>query len=342
MKKSILAVSAILFLLVAAIGGTVAFRWYTDNRKANVRRSTVIYVHPGDSFDKVVKNIVDSASVANRKSLERTLEKKQTSKYMQPGRYELKPGQTSVFIARMLNNCWQSPVRLVLSGTMRNKAAIAKKIANQMMVDSATVYAALNDDALLANYGFNSKNVFSLIIPDTYEMYWTATVEELLQKQKDAYDAFWTADRIAKAEKQNLSREEVSILASIVNGETNHEPEMPSIAGVYLNRLRIGMKLQADPTVAYCLDYSVNRILNKHLEIDSPYNTYKYEGLPPGPISVPTKACLDAVLNPDRHGYLYFCASAAFDGTHKFAVTFPEHLRNAREFQSALNARAKK
>lgn len=170
-------------------------------------------------------------------------------------------------------------------------------------------------------------------------MYWTATVEDILQKQKDAYDAYWTDERVAKAKKQGLTKEEVSILASIVKGETNYEPEMPSVAGVYLNRLHTGMKLQADPTVAYCLDYSVNRILLKHLEIDSPYNTYMHFGLPPGPIAVPTKACLDAVLDPDRHGYLYFCANADFSGTHKFAVTYSEHLRNAREFQAALNAR---
>ena len=126
------------------------------------------------------------------------------------------------------------------------------------------------------------------------------------------------------------------MLASIVNGETNHVPEMPSVAGVYLNRLHKGMKLQADPTVAFCLDYSVNRILKKHLEIDSPYNTYLYAGLPPAPICVPSRAALEAVLNPDSHGYLYFCASPDFDGTHRFAATYAEHLRNARAYQQAL------
>lgn len=339
MKKKIIFGVLSVAVLVAGVVGTKFAAWYSDNKKANFRKETVIYVYPDSQLSDVIVNIADSAQVINRKSLARTFAEKKVDEYMKPGRYVIKPSSPSVYVARMLNNGWQTPTSLVLSGTMRQKGQIAKKISNQMMIDSASVYAALCDDALLANYGFNSQNVFSLFIPDTYEMYWTASIEDILQKQKDVYDAFWTEDRLKKAEKQHLTKEEVSILASIVKGETNYEPEMPSVAGVYLNRLHTGMKLQADPTVAYLLDYSVNRILLKHLEIDSPYNTYKYEGLPPGPICVPTKACLEAVLNPDKHGYLYFCANSDFSGTHKFAVSYSEHLRNAREFQAELNKR---
>ena len=338
MKKALILILAVAAAAAVALG-VVGLRWYTDNKKPNFEREAVVYVYPDSSVEDVLSNIADSARVIRPQSLKRAFESKQVANYMQPGRYVVKPSSTSVYVARMLNNCWQTPVQLVLSGTMRQKGAIARKIANQMMVDSATVAAALCDEALLSRYGFNSQNVFSLIIPDTYEMFWTASVEDILQKQKDAYDAFWTKENLDKAAKQGLTKEEVSILASIVSGETNHVPEMPSVAGVYLNRLHCGMRLQADPTVAFCFDYKLNRILLKHLEVDSPYNTYKYDGLPPGPIAVPSKACLEAVLNPDGHGYLYFCASSAFDGTHKFAATFPEHLRNARDFQSALNKR---
>lgn len=341
MKKTVVISVLVLAAAAAAIMGVKFASWYIDNKKPNFTREAVVYVRPGDEVADVLQHIADSAGVINSRSLRRAAASKQVSEYMKPGRYEVKPSSSSVYVARMLNNGWQTPGHLTLSGTMRQKEVIARKIANQMLVDSATVYAALCDDSLLGRYGFNSRNVFSLFIPDTYEMYWTADVEEILARQKEAYDAFWTAERTAKADKLGLSREEVSILASIVSGETNYEPEMPSVAGVYLNRLRIGMKLQADPTVAYCLGYSVNRILLSHLETDSPYNTYKYAGLPPGPIAVPSKACLDAVLNPDRHGYLYFCASADFNGTHKFAASYSEHLRNAREFQAALNARSK-
>lgn len=325
--------------LTLASVGIKAGRWISDNKRPNFSREAVVYVYPGMDANKVLSMVSDSAGVIRPKSLARAFNDKKVADYMQPGRYVVKPSSSSVYVARMLNNGWQTPTRLVLSGTMRRKGDIARKIGNQMLVDSAEVAAALNDDALLATYGFNSVNVFSLFIPDTYEMYWTASVEEILQKQKDAYDAFWTPENLAKAEKLGLTKEEVSIVASIVKGETNYEPEMPSVAGVYLNRLRIGMLLQADPTVAYCFDYEPNRILLRHLQVDSPYNTYKYPGLPPGPIAVPTKACLNAVLNPDPHDYLFFCANSDFSGTHKFASTLSEHNRNAREFQAALNRR---
>ena len=337
--KNILKIVLVVGAALAVVAGVLAWRWYNDNKRPNFKREAVIYVYPGDDAGEVMKTIADSAGVLRMSSLVRAFEDKKVSEYIQPGRYVIKPSSSSVYVARMLNNGWQSPTRLVLSGTMRRKGDIARKIANQMMVDSAEVAAALNDDALLSEFGFNSVNVFSLFIPDTYEMYWTASVRDILQKQKDAYDAFWTPENVAKAQKLGLTKEQVSILASIVKGETNYEPEMPAVAGVYLNRLRIGMLLQADPTVAYCFDYEPNRILLRHLQVDSPYNTYKYAGLPPGPIAVPTKACLNAVLNPDPHNYIYFCANADFSGTHAFASTLAEHMRNARAFQAELNRR---
>lgn len=337
--KNILKIVLVVGAALAVVAGVLAWRWYNDNKRPNFKHEAVIYVYPGDDAGEVMKTIADSAGVLRMSSLVRAFEDKKVSEYIQPGRYVVKPSSSSVYVARMLNNGWQSPTRLVLSGTMRRKGDIARKIANQMMVDSAEVAAALNDDALLSEFGFNSVNVFSLFIPDTYEMYWTASVRDILQKQKDAYDAFWTPENVAKAQKLGLTKEQVSILASIVKGETNYEPEMPAVAGVYLNRLRIGMLLQADPTVAYCFDYEPNRILLRHLQVDSPYNTYKYAGLPPGPIAVPTKACLNAVLNPDPHNYIYFCANADFSGTHAFASTLAEHMRNARAFQAELNRR---
>ncbi len=170
-------------------------------------------------------------------------------------------------------------------------------------------------------------------------MYWTASVKDIFDRFKKEYDVFWNEERMAKAKAQGLSPMEVSVMASIVSGETLQAFEYPIIAGVYLNRYKTGMKLQADPTIAYIHDYTLDRILKKHLAVDSPYNTYKYAGLPPAPINVPPKACLEAVLNPAQHKYIFFCASAAFDGTHNFAVTYSEHLKNARAFQRALTAR---
>jgi len=239
------------------------------------------------------------------------------------------------------------PQKLTLTGNLRIKSNIAAKIASQLLLDSATVYKALNDERLLADYGFTPRTVFSLLIPDTYDLYWTSSMVDVLDRQKAAWDAFWTPDNDAKAKALHLTRQQVSTLASIVKGESNHEPEMPRIAGVYLNRLKVGMPLQADPTIAFCYDYKLNRILNRHLTVDSAYNTYIHAGLPPGPICVPTRAALEAVLNPDfggvwGNGNFYFCANPDFSGTHVFARTLAEHNRNAEAFRAELNRRSRR
>ena len=325
-------------LVVIVVLGAVGGRWYSDNRKPNFSGKAELYVRPQMTVAEVLGQIPDSI-VINRRSLARVVRKSLADSDLKPGHYVVEKSKPSVYVVRMLKNGWQSPVNLVLSGTMRLKGQIARKIGNQMMLDSAEAVRALNDSTLLAGYGFTPSDVFSLIMPDTYQVYWTASMKDILDKQKAAYDAFWNAGNVAKAEAQGLTPKQVSIVASIVKSESNHAPEYSSIAGVYLNRLRLGMRLQADPTVAFCYGYTLNRILFKHLEFDSPYNTYLHEGLPPGPICVPDKASLEAVLNPDRHGYLYFCASAAMDGTHKFASTLSGHNRNAREFQRALDLR---
>ncbi len=332
-----MAVAAVL----AGAAGFVFGRYYSDNRKPNFTEKYVLYVHPDMSVQEVADSLAAGAGTLRPKSLQRAFSKMKVSEDMKPGRYVVDPSSTSIYVARMLVYGWQTPQNLTLSGTLRKKDRIAQRIGSQMMVDSAEVADALNDEAFLSSYGFTPENVFALILPDTYEMYWTATVKEIFDRFKKEYDAFWTAERLEKAEAQGLSKMQVSTMASIVSGETLKAFEYPVIAGVYLNRYKKGMKLQADPTIAFCYDYTLDRILKKHLSVDSPYNTYKHVGLPPAPINVPPKACLDAVLNPDKHGYIYFCASPAFDGTHRFAVTYSEHLKNAREFHRALTARRK-
>lgn len=333
--KAVLA-AAIAVLAVAAAGAVWFCKFYYDRKVPNFSGTTELYVYPDTPAEDVVSMVLADCGPKNVKSVMRAFRGVTAVK---PGHYTVTASNPSIYVARMLQAGWQTPVNLVLSGTMRQKEAIARKISNQMLLDSAAVAAALDDESLLSSLGFAKKDVFALFIPDTYQVYWTDPMETVLSRQKAAYDAFWTEENLAKAKAQGLSRMEVSVLASIVSGETNHEPEMPSIAGVYLNRLHKGMKLQADPTVAYCFNYTLNRVLLKHLEVDSPFNTYRYAGLPPAPICVPSKAALNAVLNPDRHGYIFFCASPEFDGTHRFAVTLAEHNRNARAFQQALNQR---
>lgn len=340
--KSRILLGVLAFMLVlAGVAGFVAGRYWIDNKTPNFSDDYVLYVYPESTVDQVMDSLYVGAGTIRPKSLSRAFAKMAVSESMKPGRYVVEPSASSIYVARMLVFGWQTPQNMTLSGTIRSKGRLAQKIGVQMMVDSATVAAALDDETFLAKYGFTPENVFAMVLPDTYQMYWTASVEEIFDRLKKEYDAFWTEERLAKAKAQKLSKMQVSILASIVSGETLKDFEYPVIAGVYLNRYRKGMKLQADPTVCFCYDYKLDRVLKKHLLIDSPYNTYKYAGLPPAPINVPPKACLDAVLSPDKHGYIYFCASPEFNGTHNFAVTYGEHLKNARAFQRELTKRRK-
>ena len=335
MKKILICLTAALVVVCCVF----ATRYYIDNRRYNFSEDYILLVFP----DMTCQDILDTLEsvTLNDRSLARCFRKEDVAQKLKPGRYIISKSSTSIYIARMLVFGWQTPGNLTLSGTIRDKGVLAKKISNQMMVDSASVASALDSAEFLSGYGFTPENVFALFLPDTYQMYWTASVKDIFDRMKKEYDACWTPERVAKSEALKLTRMQVSILASIVSGETLKSFEYPLIAGVYLNRYRKGMKLQADPTVAFCHGYTLDRILKKHLSIDSPYNTYKYAGLPPAPINVPPKACIDAVLNPDKHGYLYFCASPEFDGTHLFAVSYKEHLKNARAFQRALTAKRK-
>ena len=335
MKKVLIAISAV--LLVA--GCVFASIFYIDNKKGNFSEDNILYVYPDMTSEDILDSLV--SVTLNTRSLARCFRKEDVSQKVKPGRYVIRKSAAGIYVARMLKYGWQTPGNLTLSGTIRDKGILAKKISNQMMVDSASVASALDSAEFLSGYGFTPENVFALFLPDTYQMYWTASVKDIFDRMKKEYDAFWTPERVAKSEALKLTRMQVSVLASIVSGETLKSFEYPLIAGVYLNRYRKGMKLQADPTVAFCHGYTLDRILKKHLLIDSPYNTYRYAGLPPAPINVPPKACIDAVLNPDKHGYLYFCASPDFDGTHRFAVSYKEHLKNARAFQRALTAKRK-
>lgn len=337
-SKIILAVLAVGALLAGA-AGFVLGRYYIDNKKPNFSEKYVLYVRPEMSVAEVMDSLQAGAGTVRPKSVERAFAKMEKDANMKPGRYVVDSTRTSIYVARMLVYGWQTPQNMTLSGTLRKKDRIAQRISSQMMVDSASVADALNDEAFLAEYGFTPENVFALIIPDTYEMYWTASVKDIFDRFKKEYDAFWTSERKEKAKAQGLTPMQVSVMASIVSGETLKAFEYPIIAGVYLNRYKKRMKLQADPTIAFCYDYTLDRILKKHLTVDSPYNTYKHVGLPPAPINVPPKACLEAVLNPQKHNYIYFCASPAFDGTHNFAVGYNEHLKNARAFQRELTAR---
>lgn len=336
MKKVLKGLLTGLCVAVVLEGSILLYRAWYDRKVPNFKGAMELYVYPWMSPEMVSDSILCSGSVKKAASLNRVLADVES---MQVGHYRIDSTCSSMYVARMLSKGWQTPVTLTLSGAIRSPKVLARKIGAQMLADSAEVANFAFSDDSLAAYGVNSPLLFTMVIPDTYQMMWTASVREIFDRFAKERDAWWTPERKKAAAAQGLTPQEVCTLASIVDGETRYVKEQPTIAGVYLNRLRTGMKLQADPTVAFCFDYQPRRILNYHLAVDSPYNTYKYFGLPPGPISCPPKSCLEAVLHPKSHNYLYFCADPSFNGSHRFAATYSEHLQNARAFQKALTAR---
>ena len=257
---------------------------------------------------------------------------------VKPGLYTIEPKMNNLQLVRMLRSGQQTPVRVTFN-TVRTQEDLAEKISANLEVSKEQFLELLQDSVYIRKFGFEEETVMSLFIPNTYEFWWNTSAEELFERMHKEYQSFWTEARSQKAHALGLSKEEVSTLASIVQAESQKSDERPRIAGVYLNRLRIGMPLQADPTLVFAAgDFSIKRLTAKQMAIDSPYNTYKYAGLPPGPINLPDINSLDAVLNFEKHNYLYFCAKEDFSGYHSFAVGYEEHLSNARRYQRALNA----
>lgn len=314
-----------------------AFNYFVYFRMERVLRSGAVQIPTGASLD-------DQAGILFREGfLADSAEYKAIARRMgygsvRPGNYALKQGMSYRDLLHLIGKGYQTPVRLTFNN-IRSRERLAAVLSKQIEPDSALLMDVLSTDSLTQKYGFDTLNVLSLFIPDTYEVYWNITPEKLMERMKREYDRFWEKpERREALERSGLTRQEVSVLASIVDEETNYVPEMPVIAGVYLARLKKGMPLQADPTVKYALgDPTLKRILHKHLQVDSPFNTYRRTGLPPAPISLPSVAAVDAVLHPAQTDALYFCASDELNGRHKFAATLSEHNRNARAYARALD-----
>ena len=240
---------------------------------------------------------------------------------------------------RKLKNGHQEPVRLTIPES-RTTDKLAGALSRKLMMDSLALSILFKDPTLCAKMGYDTATIVCLFVPNTYEVYWNTSIENLLNRMKKEHDKFWNKDRQAKAAALGLNPNKVCTLASIIDEETSNNPEKPMIARMYMNRLEKGMPLQADPTVKFALkDFALKRIYHNMLNTESPYNTYKYAGLPPGPIKVASVAGIDAVLNAPQHQYLYMCAKEDFSGTHNFASSYSEHLRNAAKYAKALNER---
>jgi len=323
--------------------GLVCFSYYFYQVffTANIEtkgKPTYVVVHRGDDWQQALKTIDETGAVVDKLSLHFVAKLMKYPGHVKPGRYELKDGYTNRQLINVLKAGTQSPLKLTFTN-VRLRRELAEKLSNQIDARPAQIDSLLSSPSYTKSLGFDTTTVLSMFIPNTYELYWNTSATNLMQRMKKEYEKFWTPERDAKREKLHLSRAEVSTLASIVEAEQQqHADERPRIAGVYLNRLKRGMKLQADPTVVYAnRDFTIKRVLNVHLQKDSPYNTYMYAGLPPGPINLPSIASIDAVLNPEKNNYLYFCAKEDFSGYHAYAATEAEHIMNARRYQAALN-----
>lgn len=332
-------VSAVLGL-VLLVGGLFAYRYYNGFFIANTgEEDTHLYIRTGSGFEDVMASIHAEGLVKDTNTFRWAAEKMDYPTRVKPGKYRFAPGTNNRSLINMLGGGFQEPVRIRFDN-IRLKENFAALLEKQLEPDSLAFVNLFNDPEYAESFGFNPENFFSMFIPNTYEFYWNTAAEDFVSRMHSEYEKFWTDSRREKASELGMSPQEVSILASIVKGEALHVDEMPRIAGLYINRLQRGILLQADPTVIFANnDFSIRRVLFRHLRFDSPYNTYIYAGLPPGPIMMPSIASIDAVLDHETHNYIYMCAKDDFSGYHNFAVTLAEHNVNARRFQQALNER---
>lgn len=300
---------------------------------------TIVYVRTGQSYSDFLDSLGKTGLINPYTDFRRAAKTFHYEESFKPGRYRLRKGMTAVEAVKLLRSGSREPVKFSFH-YLRTPEALAGKMASKLEADSAELVALLSDPVFTREKLDVTPATASVIfIPNTYEIHWNTTAEDFSLKMKKEYDKFWTEDRRAKAKAIGLSPAEVSILASLVQAEQSRvKEEWPVIAGLYLNRLNKGMLLQSDPTVVFAQgDFTIKRVLLRHLEIDSPYNTYKYAGLPPGPINMPEPGVIDAVLNADNNDYIYMCAKEDLSGRHSFAVTLTEHNRNAAAYQRALN-----
>jgi UPF0755 protein len=335
MKKFWIALVVIIVLSLAGTGIFYYLRFFGPNV---TDKQQYLYIKTGSSLDDVYKTISEQGIVKDTTSF---LQSAHSMKYLKvkPGRYRLKSGMSNRSFINMLKSGNQEAVNFAFHN-LRLKEQFAGFVAKNLEPDSVSMIRLLDSAKFAEKYGFTTDNIYTVFIPNTYQIYWNTTPEKLFARLYANYEKFWTPERKQKAADLKLTPQEVSVLASIVDAEALHDDEMPLIAGLYLNRLNKGMKLQSDPTVIFAVnDFTIKRVLNRDLITNSPYNTYMYKGLPPGPIMMPSVNAINAVLDHQKTDYLYMCAKADFSGNHAFATNEAEHRVNAKAFQQALNDR---
>jgi UPF0755 protein len=335
-SKTLLAIGLILILV---LGGT-ALNYYLQYFKPNINgKQEYLFIKTGSDFNDVYATIKSENISRDTLSFLNAAKNMQYSGKIKPGRYRLQEGMSNRAFINMLKAGNQEAVKISFQN-VRLKHTLAGMVSKKLECDSASISKLLDSTEYVQKFGFNTDNVYTIFIPNSYEIYWNTDAEAFFTRMHEEYTKFWNDERKSKAKGINMSKIDVTILASIVDAEALNDNEMPTIAGLYMNRLIKGMRLEADPTVIFAAnDFTIRRVLNKHLRINSPYNTYLNTGLPPGPISMPSINAIDAVLNYEKHDYIYMCAKEDFSGYHNYASTLSQHLINAKKFQQALNER---
>jgi len=332
---------SVVILLALMGGGYYAYRMYSRMMVSNVdtadREHVYVYIPSGSTYRDVIEVMINSESIVDIESFKWACSRMGYPHSVKAGRYRLRNGMTNRELVNMLRAGLQTPVRVTFTG-FRTPEQLAQRISRQLELDSADLVNAFRSEEVAQQYGFTPETFIAMFVPNTYEFFWNTSVNGFFERMKREYEAFWTPERDRKAQESGLGRIGVVTIASIVEEETVRVDERPKIAGVFINRLNRGTPLQACPTVKFALnDFTIRRVLTHHLSVESPYNTYKHKGLPPGPINAPSISSVDAVLNYEKHGYYFFSANPDFSGYHVFAKTLDEHNRNAREYQRALN-----
>ena len=331
------------YYIIAATASLVAIIalviYYFFTGFSHQQQTQYVYIDDNDNIDSVFTKLSAVGSRHGSSALCTLLRHSDYESDIRTGRFVIEPGDGVITVFRRLKNGQQSPIMLTIPES-RTVRLLASALGKRLMIDSTTIACALIDEVYCHQLGYTPQTIPAMFVPNTYEVYWNTSLDKLMQRMKKEHDKFWAGERTQKASALGLSPDEVCTLASIIDEETANTAEKPMIAGMYLNRLKTGMPLQADPTIKFALgDFSIKRIRHGMLTVESPYNTYQNEGLPPGPIKVASIKGIDAVLNRVAHDYLYMCAKEDFSGTHNFAVTYKEHLQNAARYSKALNER---
>jgi UPF0755 protein len=327
------------FLFVIVVLAGLAVAWVLFGSGTGFSNSkTTIYISSKAATRKAVMDSIQKKNlVISPMAFEWLADRLGYWDKIRPGKYEFAKGTGLLAIVRTLRNGRQTPVKLTIT-KLRQMSEFARMIAGKFEMDSSTFMAFLNNADSMRDFKVAPEDALTVVLPDTYTYNWNNSPRQILRKMADVSAGFWTEDKRQKATAQGLTVNEAYTLASIVEEETNYQPEKGNIASVYLNRMRKGMRLQADPTLKFALgDFTITRVLNEHKDADSPYNTYKYAGLPPGPICTPQRKTIEAVLDAPATNYLFFVVNAEKPGTHSFTETYGEHLANAKAYHEHLD-----